>query len=254
VTGVEIKVRDYERVGHTIHLNIFELNRRQFSEVVQVASKTRNIEQVIDYLTAEKLPYSYNHPFWFEPGDTPNFEIIPSLFDLFPVVEYNMQRIRRKNLLTLKLAEKHGCGVLSTTDSHTGEIAKAFTLAQGESFGEFFANICQGNFFLVAHDLTVSVMTGQMVSWLDSLFHPEDALDGKVFKTGYRQLDRLLDSVLAGALDEKPISYRFARILAWAISRTRIPAFLYLLSQDRLARDFVQRMENNRPLFGIDHP
>jgi predicted metal-dependent phosphoesterase TrpH len=243
VTGVEIKIRDEDRVGHTIHINVFDLSRRQFSDLQEIAVGAKNLELFIEYLTSEDLFYSYNHPFWFEPGDTPNFKIIPTLFRLFPVVEYNMQRVQRKNRLTLELAAKHGNGVLSTTDSHTGEIAKAFTVARGDTFQEFFSNVTEGDFFLVAQDLTVKVMTQQMVCWLDTLFKPEDALEGKVLKTGNVQLDRFLNSVLSGEFDERPFSYRIARSLTWAASRSRIPSFLYLRAEENFAKLVDQQLK-----------
>ena len=189
VTGVEIRVKDIERVGHAIHINIFQLDHRQFEEVQKISKRDRNIETVLDYLRAEQLPFSYNHPFWFEPNDEPNLAVIPHLFRLFPVVEYNMKRVLRKNHMTVALAEKYEKGVISTTDSHTGEIGRAYTLARGDTFSEFFANIARGDFYLVTRDIAVDITTNQMVHQLDPLTGINGEIQGRKSVTGFSRLD-----------------------------------------------------------------
>jgi hypothetical protein len=133
---------------------------------------------------------------------------------------------------------------VSTTDSHTGGIANAYTLAPGETFREYFANIKAGNFFLVARDLTVSVMTHQIVNWLDTAFKPEDALEGKAISTGNQRLDHFLNVLLSGALDERPFSYRLARSLTWVLSRSRIPSLIYLQAEENFAKQVDHQLRS----------
>jgi predicted metal-dependent phosphoesterase TrpH len=242
VPGVEVKVRDYENIGHTVHVNVFAFDRRQFIQIDDIARQTGNLELFVSYLQEEGLPFSYNHPFWFEFGETPNLQVIPTLFELFPVVEYNMQRVRRKNHLTMKLAEKHRKGVISTTDSHTGQIGTAYTLARGGTFLEYFDNIRKGEFFLVARDLTVEVMTDQMVCWLESLLTANGELAGKNIATGFNRLDEGLRAYMEGRIDPHSAGIRFLRSAVFLASKSRIPALLYLRSQKVYARHLVRRM------------
>jgi predicted metal-dependent phosphoesterase TrpH len=242
VSGVEIKVRDEERIGHTVHINVFELNHPQFEELGRISERERNIETLIDYLRDEQLPFSYNHPFWFEPGEEPNLGVIPSLFQMFPVVEYNMQRVRRKNHLTVALAEKYGRGVISTTDSHTGQIGQAYTLARGDSFSEFFWNIARGDFYLVPRDLTVEIMTDQMARWLDSVMRANGELEGKKVVTGFSCLDHSLKILLEGLSEGHSRLFKLLWEVGYWLSKSRIPAFLYLQNQRRFAREISRNL------------
>ena len=103
VPWVEVKILDRVRVGHTIHINVYLLDHRQFREIERIARQVQ-VELLLTYLKDNDLPYTYNHPFWFEFGEQPNLKMVPQLFELFPVVEYNMHRVRRMNRLTLELA------------------------------------------------------------------------------------------------------------------------------------------------------
>ena len=100
---VEVKILDRVRVGHTIHIKVYLLDHRQFREIERIARQVQ-VELLLTYLKDNDLPYTYNHPFWFEFGEQPNLKMVPQLFELFPVVEYNMHRVRRMNRLTLELA------------------------------------------------------------------------------------------------------------------------------------------------------
>ena len=115
----------------------------------------RDIVALTDYLRAEGLPYAFNHPFWHEPDETPDLRAVIDIARLFPVLEYNMGRIGRINAQAFRLARTLGKGVTAGTDSHVGEIARAFTLARGDSFGEFFGNIAARRSHLCPADLTL---------------------------------------------------------------------------------------------------
>ena len=106
VRGAEIKIKDIEAVGHTIHVNVYELDNYQFKELERIAGQGY-IYQFLDFLKEEDLPFVYNHPLWFESGEKPNYAAIPDLIRLFPVVEYNMHRVRRENELVVEFALNH---------------------------------------------------------------------------------------------------------------------------------------------------
>ncbi len=143
VPGVEMTLFDPVRVGHTIHVNVYELNKSQFLELKRIAERDGNLETFIDFLQDQSLLYTYNHPFWFLPKDKPNYRAVADIIDLFPVIEYNMKRIKMKNMFALWLAAKKGKGITASTDTHIGQMGHAF--ARGNLQGIFFQH-CRGQF------------------------------------------------------------------------------------------------------------
>jgi predicted metal-dependent phosphoesterase TrpH len=238
VPAVEVKVLDPKRVGHTIHINIYGLDRGQFGEIMKLTRIARDLEQLIAYLKAEHLPFIYNHPFWHEAGETPNLPAIFDVVDLFPVLEYNMGRVGRINRQALRLAEARKKGIVATTDTHVGDIGRAFTLARGGSFTEFFDQIRTGRSVIVPADLTSSRLKEEAAIRIRQLFnkadwvHPKDSF---AIETGNAILDRIV-SWLAQARSEKPgFGKRIFKMALEGASRSGIPGSLYLRSQQSLA-------------------
>jgi predicted metal-dependent phosphoesterase TrpH len=58
--GVELSVTDMCNVGHTVHINVFELDGEQFRDVHSIATKAHDIFMVIDFLKENDLLYMYN--------------------------------------------------------------------------------------------------------------------------------------------------------------------------------------------------
>lgn len=242
VPGVEIRILDEKEVGHTIHVNVYELNKQQFRELENIATKAHSIELFLAYLRDAKLPHTYNHPFWAEPGEKPNYSVIPSLIELFPVVEYNMHRVRPKNVITLALADRYRKGVVATTDTHTGDVGRAFTLAKGETFREFFQAIADRQAFIVPRDLTVSLLAEEIEQWVDLMFHPDLQRAQARIRTGVRQLDRGLDAVMNGALRTRPVLKVVCESAGYAVSRSKLPVLWYIRTQHSLARQIKSEL------------
>lgn len=227
VRGVEIKIKDIEAVGHTIHVNVFELDSLQFQKLEETAL-LGDLHGFLDLLKAEKLPFVYNHPLWFEHGEKPNLSAIPDLIKLFPVIEYNMHRIRRKNEITMELARKLGKGLIASTDTHSGMIGKAYTLSRGKDFSEFYNNICQGNSYIVVRDLTKQDLMQEMDIWLDLLSSQDMMSISKRIATGMGNLDRLIAILTSKSLKDFPRLYRGAMAAAHKIANSGLPAALYI--------------------------
>lgn len=235
VPGVEIKIRDAKRVGHTLHVNVYLLNRKQFFDLETIARKDANLELFLDYLHAHDLPFIYNHPYWFEPLEEPNYQIIPDLIQIFPVVEYNMHRVRQKNALTVALAEKFNKGMVATTDTHTWALGRAYTLAAGNTFREFFRNIEQRRARLVAQDLTLEVLSDEMLLWMDLIFDTELSKPQTRLRTGLHKLDQGLEAIMKGALRDRPLLKLVCERFGYFVSWSRFPAWWYLQSQNSKA-------------------
>jgi hypothetical protein len=76
VPGVEFKILDRREVGHTIHINVYLLDKHPFKELLRMARREGNLEHFLDFLRTNELPHTYNHPFWFEEGERPNPEAV----------------------------------------------------------------------------------------------------------------------------------------------------------------------------------
>jgi predicted metal-dependent phosphoesterase TrpH len=229
VTGVEIRIKDLEFAGHTVHVNVYDLDEEDFTELEEIASVEGDLRAFVRCLNQKGLPFTYNHPFWFEPGERANLRAIPEIVKLFPVVEYNMHRVTKKNQLAMAMACKYDKGLMAVTDSHSGMIGKVRTLSRGDSFREYFRNIAEGRSRIVASDLTMQDLIDEVNAWIELIFNLDLAkLDISDFSTGFGHLDRLVRALASERLRRSPRVYRNLERLTYRISNTGIPASLYL--------------------------
>ena len=59
VTGVEMRIKDMDLVGHTLHINVYDLSLEQFL-VLKEISVQGDLNRFINYLAKNNLPYIYN--------------------------------------------------------------------------------------------------------------------------------------------------------------------------------------------------
>jgi predicted metal-dependent phosphoesterase TrpH len=230
VSGVEIKIKDISCVGHTIHINVYDLDQSQFQNLESIA-RAGDLHQFLDRLREEDLPFVYNHPLWFEPGERPNLAAIPDLIKLFPVIEYNMHRVQRKNEIIMDLANRYEKGLIACTDTHSGMIGQAYTLSRGESFREFYKNITRRRSYIVVKDLTKNNLAQEMIIWLDLLSSLDTIHRKKEIRTGMTHLDRLISILSSKSLREFPRLYRATLAAAYRIANSGVPAALYIRSE-----------------------
>ncbi len=238
IPAVEIKILDPVSVGHTVHTNIYGLDRRQFREISEIAHRARDIERLAAYLTGQSLPFTFNHPFWHEPGEKPSLRAIFDIAGLFPVLEYNMGRIARLNGEAVRLARAKGKGIIASTDTHVGRIGQAFTLARGATFREFFDHIREGQAFLRPGDLTVSALKEEAAFRMRQLFDKSEWLypkDSLTIDTGSAFLDAIVRRQAKALAGERRLSSKILRAVLETVCRSGIPAALYVRDQHGLA-------------------
>jgi predicted metal-dependent phosphoesterase TrpH len=246
VPAVEVKILDRGHVGHTVHINIYTLNRSQFREIQSIIRITQDMEILTAYLQAEGLPFIFNHPFWHEPGEKPNLQAIIDIAGLFPALEYNMGRIGRINAQALKLAEVRSLGVVAATDSHVGGIGRAFTLARGDTFREFFNQIARRKSLLFPADLTLDKIKEEATLFIRQLcdkgawLHAKDSL---ALDTGNSIIDGIVSSLARERSKTLGLSQWIIRRLVEALSRSGIPGTLYLRYQNNLADQIGRLLE-----------
>jgi hypothetical protein len=246
VPGVEFKILDRREVGHTIHVNVYMLDKQQFRELLAMARKDGNLERFLDFLQTNDLPHTYNHPFWFEFGEKPNPEAVIRVARRFPVIEYNRGRIRPLNLLALALAEEHRAGVVACSDSHTGEtMGLARTYAKGDSFREFFTNVRDGNAYILPLDMTLPRLVKEANQWIDLILSVDQMIDQEqaaAFDMGVRPLEWLLNSMAAHGIASRPWFKRNLRWLLRAVSNAGIIQSIHLRAQDSIASRMTRQL------------
>jgi predicted metal-dependent phosphoesterase TrpH len=240
VPGVEISVKDPEHIGHTLHVNVFELDSEEFKELELIANQERDFKSFIHYLRTHDLPHIYNHPFQFFIGDRPNLWVVPELIKQFPVVEYNMQNLTEKNLMTATLARKYGKGLAATTDSHTGGMGAVYTLAKGETFREFFENIKKGRSYIVVEGGARRHLTKELNSWIELVFSMDrQLLEDMNFTTNVWSFDRVISLFANERIREFPRINNLAMKFFQNFSRSGLPAYMYM----RAEKPLVSRIE-----------
>lgn len=247
VPAVEVNILDARNVGHTIHVNIYMLDHRQFQKIQEITGQARDIIELTSYLRAEGLPFSFNHPFWHEPQERPNLKAVLNVARLFPVLEYNMGRIGRINAQALRLANSLSKGVMAGTDSHIGEIGRAFTLARGHSFKEFFDRIAARESHMCPADLTLPRLKEETALRVRQLFDKRDwlhAKDSLTIDTGNAVLDGIIQQVARDDSGTPRLSRWLLKKAIETLSSSGIPGSLYLRSQHSLADRVGRLLEN----------
>lgn len=244
IPGVEMSLYDPEFVGHTLHINVFELDREEFFELREIAEIEHDLKSFIKYLRRSKLPFIYNHPFWFEFHQEQNPSAIPGLAKLFPVLEYNTHELKQKNEFIIALAEKYNKGIVATTDTHSGKFGQVYTLAKGDNFREFFRNIEKGKNYIVPENLTRELLIDEMNTWIDLIFEKSQKnRDIKSYLTGVKSLDAMVKISRSALLSCFPSLNRTTMNLLYMISNTGLPASFYLHSEETLVKEIERQIE-----------
>ncbi|HII91057.1 MAG TPA: PHP domain-containing protein [Methanosarcina sp.] len=247
VPGVEISIRDPEYIGHTIHVNVFELDSEEFEELELIANQEHDFKSFIRYLKAHDLPHIYNHPFQFFNEGSPNLWAIPELIKQFPVVEYNMQNLTEKNLITATLARKYGKGLVATTDSHTGGMGAVYTLAEGETFREYFENIKKGKSYIVVEGGTKRYLTKELISWVELVFSMDRQLrEDMNFTTNIQSFDRIISLIANEKIREFPRLNNLAMKFFRNFSRSGLPVYMYMRTEKPLVSK-IEKVLNQMP-------
>lgn len=175
INGVEMRLQD-EKVGHSVHVNVLGLSRAQFQAL---ARRRRSVESFTEYCREQDLYHAYNHPFWFERGEKGSLPAVTRLIEQFPIIELNAGRIPQLNKRTLELARRFGKEVVATSDSHTGQVGKGYSLAPGETPEEFLRNLRRGVSCSVPSNASFSEFMREVRETMDLVFVKQSAFKPK---------------------------------------------------------------------------
>jgi predicted metal-dependent phosphoesterase TrpH len=230
ISGIEMKVKD-PAIGHTVHINVLGLDRRQMG---QLARRRRSMERFLGYCREQDLFHAYNHPFWFERGERGDPETILWLIKQFPLVELNAGRIPTLNRRTLDLARRYGKEVIAASDSHTGQVAKAYTMAPGETPLEFLHNILRGASVSVPHNLSFRNFMQEIHETMDLVFVSQEAfLPKRTFLKQTPVARWLARSALGSELLMRPRPLKRGVQAAMSVIACA-PAYAFILQQRRM--------------------
>ena len=230
ISGIEIKIRD-AGVGHTIHVNVLGLSPRQ---MLELARRRRSIDRFLDFCRKEDLYHAYNHPFWFERGERGSLETITKLIDRFPVIELNAGRIPQLNRRTLSIARRLGKQVVATSDSHTGRVGRAYSIAPGESAEEFLRNLRTGASRVVPSSISFREFTKEIRETIDLVFLKQTAFRPKTSFLREAPLARKIARATLGSnLIMRPRPWK--RVVGKAMQVIAYPpAYAYILRQRQM--------------------
>jgi predicted metal-dependent phosphoesterase TrpH len=158
ISGIEFTIRDVS-IGHTVHTNVLGLDEAQ---MLELARRRKSIRTFLEFCRAEDLYHAYNHPFWFKMGEQGRRSTVEGLIPEFPVIEINAGRIPELNARTLALARLAGKEVVATSDSHTGNVGRACSMAPGETPAEFLLNLRRGISQAVPDHATLSAFVREL--------------------------------------------------------------------------------------------
>lgn len=230
IRGSEIKVKD-QAVGHTIHVNVLGLDEAQF---LDLARRRKSLDAFLDYCVEHRLYHAYNHPFWFEHGERPTLETVSSLIARFPVIELNAGRIPQLNHRTATLAAHFGKHLVATSDSHTGQVAKAYTMAPGSSAEEFLANLQNGTSVAVPCNATFADFMDEVKHVIDLVFAGQEAFR---MKRTFLRTNPWARAIAAAALRSERVMKpgRLQRSLCRSLQvLAHGPAWAFIRQQERM--------------------
>ncbi len=144
IPGVEHTLYDPSH-GFTIHVNVYGLDPDLYARLQR---ETATLEDLLAFCREHGLRCQYNHPTWWERDEMRRGEVdfarVPDIAASFEMLELNAARTPLQNLITAGLADTLGLPLTASSDTHTGAIGRACTLAAGETAEDFMAAIWRG--------------------------------------------------------------------------------------------------------------
>jgi hypothetical protein len=230
IPGIEMTIRD-PRIGHTIHVNVLGLNQGQ---MLELARQRGNVDRFLEFCRCQDLFHAYNHPFWFEAGERGTIEAVEALIPEFPLIEINAGRISQLNDRTLDLARRNGKNVIATSDSHTGNVGRAYTMAPGASVQEFLRHLLAGVSLSVPRHACFREFAAEVIETIELVFLSSSAfklketvLRGMPFPRWIAHTALSSDFVMKPSL-LKAASCKVLQLLAYP------PAYAFVRRQSRI--------------------
>lgn len=198
IPGVEHALLD-PAIGFSIHANLFGLDPDQYAEL---RARVRTLPELAEFCRARGIRMQYNHPTWWERGELRAGRValakVAQAAEHFDLLELNAGLTELLNRATESLARAMGKHLACSSDTHTGEVGKAHTLAPGEDAAAFLAAVWSGRGVPVRDDIDGGALLGEVQGVIDHLFDHRRGVRLKAGATdsGSPRLERLAHRVL----------------------------------------------------------
>jgi predicted metal-dependent phosphoesterase TrpH len=141
----------FPETGQRIHVGVWGLSEAQHREIQRLR---RDIRELIPYMKSQGLLFGVNHLFQNYRMKNVAARYIAELltmFDVFEVLNGAMASFHNKmvmQLVTTVQQQGRRVSMVGGSDAHTlKHVAKVHTVAKGETWQEFLANVREGNSF-----------------------------------------------------------------------------------------------------------
>ena len=199
IPGVEHAILD-PKIGFSIHVNLYELHPDQYA---RIREQVRTLEELAEFCRAENIRTLYNHPTWWEQAEIRAGQVdlakVHDAINYFDVLELNAGRTHLMNEITESIAKANGKHLIANSDTHTGEVGRAHTVAPGETASAFLTSLWSGNATPCAVHMTSQSILGMVHAAIDELFAQKRGIHIKpsAMDSGHPHIERLARRLLA---------------------------------------------------------
>ena len=170
IPGVEHTLRD-PLIGFTLHVNIYGLDPDLYA---RLRRETDTLDDLLAFVREHGLRCQYNHPTWWERDEmrrgAVDFGKVPGIAAQFEVLELNAARTPMQNLITAGLADALGLPLTASSDTHTGAVGRACTLAAGDTPEAFLDAVWRGEGGTRLQTLSQGALVDEAHGLIDEVF------------------------------------------------------------------------------------
>jgi len=239
VPAVEHTLRD-AAVGFTIHTNLYGIAPETYADL---RATVETVDELLSFCAEHGVWCQYNHPTWWERHELRHrrvdFSRVPQLAERFDVLELNASRTPAQNLVTISLADELGLPLTAGSDSHTGDLGRAWTAAPGDHWRDFLAAVWRGEGETHLESLSYTSLLHEASTVIDD-FLDQQAGDGNArcpHHQGQAWLESLATRVVtSGWVQRSPRRRETLRRLLKGISR---PIMRKILGHERRLEDRI---------------
>jgi len=187
-------------IGFSIHTNLYYLDPDRYATI---RMRIRTLPDLAEYCRSEGIYIQYNHPTWWERDELKQGKVtLWKVFDAaeyFDVMELNAGRTQPLNAITRNLALAQNKYLTGASDTHTGDIGKAYTEAPGEDARGFMASIWSGDGQPRTRNMTDDELLATVHSVIDELFDQRQGvlIKSTAMDSGNPKLERVAQRVIS---------------------------------------------------------
>jgi len=186
-------------LGFSIHINLFQLDPDTYADLRR---RVETLTDLADFCAQRHIYMQYNHPTWWERDEiragVVDVTRVPEAARHFTVLELNAGRTPALNRVTENLARSLGKHLTAGSDTHTGEVGRAYTEAPGQTAASFLAGIWQGKATPSICNMSYRGMLAMIHGMIDDVFDHRRAVRVRksAMDSGNPNVERLTRSIL----------------------------------------------------------